>query len=128
MTDGRDKKMGTIVWTDLTVENAEEVRDFYTQVVGWEPSAVSMGEYDDFNMCAPADGSPVAGVCHARGVHQDLPPQWLVYVQVADVGRSAERCREMGGTVLVQPRDMGEHGRYCVIQDPAGAVAALIGD
>ena len=128
MTDTTDKKLGAIIWTDLTVENAEEVRDFYSRVVGWEPSGVTMGDYDDFNMSAPADGSPVAGVCHARGGNQGLPPQWLIYVQVEDVGKSAARCAELGGQVLVQPRGMGEHGRFCVIQDPAGAVMALIGD
>ena len=128
MTDNTDKKVGAIIWTDLTVENAEEVRDFYSRVVGWEPSGVSMGDYDDFNMSSPADGSPVAGVCHARGGNQGLPPQWLIYVQVEDVGKSAQQCTELGGQVLVQPRGMGEHGRFCVIQDPAGAVMALIGD
>ena len=27
---------GRIIWTDLTVSNTEEVRDFYKAVVGWE--------------------------------------------------------------------------------------------
>ena len=28
--------LGTINWRDLTVENAEEIRDFYSNVVGWQ--------------------------------------------------------------------------------------------
>jgi hypothetical protein len=41
------------------------------------------------------------------------------------VDSSAARCVELGGTVLAGPRGMGSYGRYCVIRDPAGAVAAL---
>jgi predicted enzyme related to lactoylglutathione lyase len=67
----------------------------------------------------------VAGVCHARGTNADLPPQWLVYVNVADVDQAVQKCTEMGGMVRVPPRDLGNY-RFCVISDPAGAVLALI--
>lgn len=117
---------GTIVWTDLTVPNAAEVRDFYSQVVGWKPSEVPMGDYSDFSMNAPASGEPVAGVCHARGTNAGLPPQWLVYITVDELDRRIDRCRELGGEVIAGPKSMGAQGRYCVIRDPAGAVAALI--
>ena len=56
---------GSISWTDLTVADAEAVRNFYQAVVGWTPEAQPMGEYSDFVMSA--DGTPVAGICHARG-------------------------------------------------------------
>jgi hypothetical protein len=57
--------------------------------------------------------------------HADLPPQWLIHITVPDVDASASRCVERGGKVVAGPRGMGSYGRYCVIQDPAGAVAAL---
>jgi predicted enzyme related to lactoylglutathione lyase len=70
------------------------------------------------------DGVATAGICHARGLNGDLPAQWLIYIVVEDVERSAAACVELGGQVLVAPRDMAG-GRYCVIRDPAGAVCAL---
>lgn len=117
--------IGTIAWLDLTVSNAEEVRDFYRDVVGWDTSPVSMGEYEDFNMNVPGTDTAVAGVCHARGSNADFPPHWLVYIVVEDAEASAERCRELGGEIVIEPRSLGEDGTYCVIRDPAGAVAAL---
>ncbi len=42
--------IGGIGWRDLTCENAEGLRDFYEDVVGWQSSPVSMGDYNDFNM------------------------------------------------------------------------------
>jgi len=45
MSNSDQPEAGTIVWTDLTVENAGEIRDFYCQVVGWRPEPVDMGDY-----------------------------------------------------------------------------------
>jgi hypothetical protein len=122
--DGRPR-VGRIGWTDLTVRDAETIRDFYANVVGWSPEAVDMGSYSDFNMTLPDDGSPAAGICHARGTNAELPAQWLVYITVQDLDESMSSCEERGGKIVVSPKDMGTMGRYCVIQDPAGAVAAL---
>ena len=118
-------KVGSITWIDLTVSDAEKVRDFYKEVVGWKPSPVSMGDYDDYNMNTPGDDQPVAGVCHARGGNADLPQQWLIYITVEDVDKSSQRCLEMGGKIISGPKEMSGYGKMCVIQDPAGAVAAL---
>jgi predicted enzyme related to lactoylglutathione lyase len=107
------------------VPNAEQVRDFYQAVVGWKTHLVAMGDYSDFNMTVPSTGEGVAGVCHARGSNADLPPQWLIYIVVEDVDRSAATCVERGGAVVSGPRAMGG-GRFCVIRDPAGAVCALV--
>lgn len=125
MSDGERPEIGTISWTDLTVPEAGEISEFYSRVTGWKPEPVDMGGYDDFTMSAPDSGTPVAGVCHARGSNAALPPQWLIYIIVEDVERSATRVSELGGEIVVAPKSMGSHGRYCVIRDPAGAVSAL---
>ncbi len=119
------KPVGSITWTDLTVPNADEVRDFYSSVVGWKPSPLDMGGYDDFNMTMPENKTPVAGICYARGGNAGLPSQWLIYITVADLDQSKAKCLELGGKIVMETREMTGYGRYCVIQDPAGAVAAL---
>ena len=127
MTTPATPPVGTINWFDLTVADADAVRDFYADVVGWTVEPLSMGDYSDYVMKSPETGAPVAGVCHARGQNAGLPAQWLLYVQVADVDASAARCVERGGRILAPPRSGGPQGRYCVIQDPAGAAVALYG-
>ena len=117
-------KVGTIMWRDLTVGDADQVREFYSAVVGWVAEAVEMGGYADYNMLPPGTSEPVAGICVRRGINADLPSQWLMYVTVEDLDRSMARCLERGGRIVAGPRGMGE-ARYCVIQDPAGAVCAL---
>jgi len=123
----KPSNMGRIEWMDLTVQDASSVRNFYTSVVGWTSSEVEMGHYNDFNINLPDTGDTIAGVCHAKGGNANLPSQWLVYVRVESVARSAEQCKKMGGKVLEGPRRMGG-SNFCVIEDPGGAVMALLSD
>ncbi len=118
-------EVGTIGWIDLTVQNADTVRDFYKNVVGWVDEAVAMGEYNDYMMKTPVSGTAVSGVCYKQGVNKDLPSQWLIYITVENVDKSAAQVTALGGKLLVEPKSMGSYGRYCIFQDPAGAVAAL---
>lgn len=125
MSEQHNGTIGSIGWVDLTVENATQLRDFYQEVVGWSPAGVEMGGYSDFCMNEPQTDKSVAGICHARGLNAELPPVWLIYIMVADLDVSIARCVDSGGEVIAGPRAMGSQGRYCVIRDPAGAVAAL---
>ncbi len=118
------KPLGTICWTDLTVQDAEGIREFYEAVVGWTRQPVDMDGYVDYCMQAPDNDQVVAGICHARGVNANLPPQWLNYITVKDLGLSIEKCVSLGGNVLHGPRKMG-NGNCAIIQDPAGACVAL---
>lgn len=115
--------IGSIGWIDLTVEGADEVRDFYADVVGWKADNVDMGGYSDY-MMSPPGGDAVSGVCHARGGNADMPAVWMLYIVVADLDTSISRCEARGGAVIGGPKKMGD-SRYCVIRDPAGAIAAL---
>lgn len=119
-----DKKIGSIEWRDLTVEHADEVKDFYAKIVGWETEPVSMGDYDDFNINVPDSGETVAGICHARGANAEIPPQWMMYVRVADAAQSANKAVNLGGEVIAGPRSMGGE-TYFTIRDPAGAVITI---
>ena len=115
--------IGSIGWIDLTVENADKIRDFYAKVTGWKPEPVSMGDYNDYNMTS--DGVPKAGICHKKGANSEIPSQWMIYINVSDLDQSREDCKNMGGELLSDIKSMGVMGRYCFIKDPTGAVCAL---
>ena len=113
---------GTVGWVDLTVDDADQLRDFYSEVVGWSPDPVSMGDYDDYAMSDPG-GTARAGICHRRGVNEQLPAVWMVYFTVSDLDHSLAAAQQRGAEILAPP-DPGS-GRFAVIKDPAGAVCAL---
>jgi uncharacterized protein len=125
MADNIKNQVGSISWFDLTVDNANEIKEFYSKVVGWKSSPVKMNGYEDYNMNKPADDQTVTGICHAKGGNSKLPPQWLIYITVENANNSAKKCTELGGKIISGPNDMAGYGRFCVIEDPAGAVCAL---
>jgi predicted enzyme related to lactoylglutathione lyase len=104
------------------VANAEQVSDFYAQVVGWKKEPVSMGDYDDFNMNNSL--GTIAGICHAKGENTDLPPQWLMYVRVENAKISAQKTVELGGAILKGPTEYGGE-TYFIIRDPGGAILSV---
>jgi predicted enzyme related to lactoylglutathione lyase len=114
---------GKIGWIDMSVDDADGVRDFYKAVVGWSHEDVSMGDYADYSMTTPG-GEAVSGICHARGSNASLPRGWLIYITVDDVDASAAACEAHGGEVIVPVQGLAG-GRFCVIRDPSGATAAL---
>lgn len=116
--------IGKIGWTDLTVENATEVRDFYKSVVGMESTDHPMGDFADYNMIPAGETDPCCGICHKVGDNANIPSQWLIYFIVEDVAASLDRAVSLGGKVICPLRKMGG-GDFAVIQDPAGAVCAL---
>lgn len=119
---------GAIISADLTVPDTEKIRDFYREVIGWQTAEMPMqdeaGEYADYVM-KDEKGGWVGGVCHRRGPNHDLPPQWIVYIQVADIARSADACRRLGGTILKESKNADGSFQYVLIQDPAGAILGL---
>ena len=119
-----DKRAGSIGWRDLTVENADQVRDFYSNVVGWKSEGCDMGGYQDYSMLRADDGECMGGICHARGANAGMPAQWLIYINVDNLDASLEACKAGGGEQVGDIRSMGAD-RFCVIKDPAGAHCAL---
>ncbi len=122
------KRAGHIAWLDLTVENADDLRNFYASVVEWSVERVDMTEgedqYADYCMLAE-NADAVAGVCHARGGNRGLPPVWLLYLPVGDLPESVDRVREEGGTIIKAHAIDSDTG-YAVIRDPVGVSLVLV--
>ncbi|WP_054787713.1 VOC family protein [Gracilibacillus dipsosauri] len=121
--DQNNPQPGTIISADVTVNQSEEVRDFYKKVIGWEHSEYKRGDYTDYFMTT-SDGQPVAGICQRAGSLAELPSVWLVYFGVNDLAASLEECRNLGGKVLTEPQSVGR-GSYAVIEYPVGSICAL---
>ena len=45
--------------------------------------------------------------------------------EVKNITRSKNACKKNGGKIIIKTQKYGNAGKYCVIQDPAGAVCAL---
>ncbi len=115
--------VGKIGWLDLTVEDAESVKSFYQAVAGWQPQAVAMDGYSDFNMCV--DDEPVAGICHARGGNAGIPARWMMYVTVTDIEAAMQQAEQRDGKIIHRISNSDGNTTMAYVEDPAGAVFAL---
>lgn len=121
-------KQGTFVWTEIASNDAEKCKAFYTAVFGWkfkDSKASSEGmKYDEFS---------TGGDFPAGGLYQidpkwfgdnPPPPHFLTYVAVDDVDANAKKAVELGGSLIREPMDIPNVGRFAIIQDPTGAMIA----
>ncbi len=130
-------QIGDMAWMDLSVPNAEQIKNFYQKVLGWQSETVNMvcgdEEYADFAMsAAQAESSAekssmssfTTGVCHAKGANEDMPAVWLPYFLVADIELAVNTVQIEGGELVTKIKSMGDD-KYVVVKDPSGAQCAL---
>lgn len=117
---------GSFGWCQLNVpsEGREKAKAFYTSVFGWTTREDAMPMGDVYTTWLGSDG-PRGGMMPMPGGVQ-APAHWLLYFAVADVDATAARAKELGGQWMVPPMDIPGTGRFAVIQDPQGAVFAIV--
>jgi predicted enzyme related to lactoylglutathione lyase len=122
MTD-RFRQQGAFSWFELVTTDVREAEAFYSRLFGWttEPWAGG-GNYTLIKV----EGQDVAGMVSAGRMNRPEGVGWGICITVTDVDATARKVPELGGKVLVPPTDIPKVGRYCVIQDPQGAVLTAI--
>ena len=119
------REPGALTWTELSTRDPETAKKFYTALFGWKEKTSSGGgmTYTEFSV----GDAPFAGMMemNAQMVGMHIPPHWLTYFEVANVDASANKAKELGGTLAVPPMDIPSTGRFSVIQDPGGATFAI---
>ncbi|MFF8908392.1 VOC family protein [Streptomyces olivaceoviridis] len=110
---------GTPCWADAMFSDVEGAKRFYGDVLGWT-FGESSSEYGHYTQ-AYADGRAVAAVVPPMP-GQEGQSQWCLYFASPDAAATAERIRENGGEVLMEPMQVGEFGTMCLAREPSGAV------
>ena len=115
---------GSFVWFDLLVDDAAAVRPFYEGLFGWSfQTTDESGQY----LAIQHGGRVTAGMSvSGDSKADDHRGVWLSSVSVTDVDRTSAAAEAAGGSVMLDPRDLPERGRYSVIRDPQGAAVVLL--
>ncbi|MER6565989.1 VOC family protein [Streptomyces sp. NPDC001093] len=110
---------GTPCWADAMFNDVEGAKRFYGDVLGWT-FGESSSEYGNYTQ-AYADGKAVAAVVPPMP-GQEGQSQWCLYFASPDAAATAEKIRENGGEVLMEPMQVGDFGTMCLAREPSGAV------
>lgn len=120
---------GTINWRDLTTNKADELREFYKEIAGWTSEDIAMKDgneqYNDYIM-KDAKGNTIAGICHSRGANMGIPPQWMMYISVENIDETIEKIVKLNGKLIKEHKSKDGSTFYAMLEDPAGAVFALV--
>jgi predicted enzyme related to lactoylglutathione lyase len=107
-----------VVHIELQTDNLARACAFYTRLLGWRTEKITVGPR---SYLALELGSGMGGGV----VELEVPrPLWLPYVEVSNVVEATTRSRELGASVLLEPRE-GPAGWRSVVEAPAGARVAL---
>ncbi|TLQ42244.1 VOC family protein [Streptomyces marianii] len=112
-----DAPEGTPIWADAMFSDLEGAKAFYGEVLGWT-FGESSSEYGNYTQ-AYADGKAVAAVVPPMP-GQEGHSQWCLYLASPDAAATAGKIRQNGGTVLMEPMQVGDFGTMCLAQDPSG--------
>lgn len=113
---------GQFIWYELTSSDPSASKSFYPKFTGWGTAPFD----NDYTMWTTG-GQPHAGLftltdeMRAQGV----PPNWLGYIEVTNVDKSAALAQSLGATVVHGPMDIPGTGRFAVVQDPQGVMFGI---
>jgi uncharacterized protein len=117
MTTQMQTAVGRFVWHDLNTTDVEAATRFYTELLGWDVEVWKPGEMD-YPMIN-AKGSQHGGFGPAQG---GAPSHWVGHVVVDNADAAGKRAQGAGGSVIVDPMDIPEVGRFTIVRDPQGSV------
>ena len=108
-----------IVHIEIMGSDGEKTQAFYRDLFGWNVKPVeSTGD-----TYARVDG---AGLDGGVGAFPGAPNYVTVYVRASDPAAALRRAEELGGTTLMEPREVPDGITVAMFRDPAGNAVGLI--
>ncbi|RVU23920.1 VOC family protein [Streptomyces antnestii] len=115
---------GALTWNELHTSDIPAASAFYQRALGLVSAPMEGAGMTDYHSMNVGD-RPVGGMTTMEGAPPGVPPHWLTYFAVDDTDSVVDALVKAKGNVLVPPFDFVA-GRMAVVQDPQGAVFAVI--
>ncbi len=120
-----DNQVGARSWNELLTRDTPRAADFYGELFGWTTRTrpdLMEGRYVLFEL----DGKPIGGMLEIQESWGPMPPNWSVYFGVADCDEALAAALRLGGSVVMEPMEIEDVGRFAYVTDPQGATFAVI--
>lgn len=116
---------GAICWNELLTRDPERAKGFFADLFGWTSKTnptVMEGKYHIFVNAE----EEVGGMMQIEPEWGPMPPNWTVYFGVDDCDGTIVEAERCGGKLLFPAVEIERVGRFAYLQDPQGAVFAII--
>lgn len=120
---------GNFIWYELMTSDQDAAIAFYKTVVGWTAADQTMADLGDFRYTILSVGD--RGVAGLMEINEEMAatgakPGWLGVIGVTDTDATAGSIEAAGGSILRQPNDIPNVGRFAIVADPGGAVFEIM--
>jgi hypothetical protein len=112
--------VGGVLSADIAVPEHERELSFYSQILTTGKDPLWRDDLTNNR------GTPVIGLGARSPEYEALPLQWMPHFQVANIGASAARALELGGSELMHGKSEDGHSQWAVLVDPMGAAFGVI--
>ena len=118
--------LGRFAWYDLLTTDTAAAEAFYRDAVGYQTQKWEGGDrpYTMWMVGESAIGGLMTLPDEAKAM--GAPPHWLAYIGTPDIGGTVSKAQELGGKVLMPVMAIPQVGQVSILQDPQGAVFALL--
>jgi len=114
----------TLCWNELMTNNVDVAGKFYSEMFGWKPEAVPMPGMT-YTLFKEGDAQ-IAGMMAFPPEAKDAMTSWAVYFAVESCDGTVAEVKKLGGKLAVGPMDIPNIGRFAVLEDPEGAMFAVL--
>jgi len=116
--------VGRFSWHELMTTDSAKAFEFYRALFGWDKNGgMDMGGGQMYDMYGKGD-KMYGGMFNRPPEMAGMPPFWLVYIHVPDVGKAVSTAVKAGARVQRPQMDI-PGGSIAILGDPQGAGFAL---
>ena len=121
--DGKNV-VGRFTWHELMTSDYQKAFDFYSSLFGWNrTTSMDMGGGHMYQLYGQGEAQ-YGGIYNKMPGMESIPPFWLVYIHVDDVGKAMEIATKNGAFVQRERTEI-PGGTIAILGDPQGAAFAL---
>ena len=106
-----------VVHLELHTGDQARASAFYAKLLCWRPELIEAGSGS--YLALELGGGFGGGIVECGTAR----PLWLPYVEVTEVGAATKRARELGASVLLEPREGPAGWRSVISTSPGGELA-----
>ena len=106
---------GSMVWNEFYTRDLETSQNFYSTLFGWEWSSMPIPQGGEYHLANLGEFQVAGGLVMDEN-WGEIPPHWMVYIQVEDADAAAARVTSLGGDVCVPVTEIAV-GRFAVVND-----------
>ncbi len=115
---------GALTWNELLTSNADVATSFYTRLLGWTTESWPMPN-TTYTVLKNGDRT-AGGLMPQPAEMKGAPSMWASYFAVEDADASFAAAMKLGAKTIMPLTDIPDVGRFGWLQDPQGAVFAII--